>query len=244
MAFPIRAFLFAFTVGPLVALAQERALKLDSAADLTLHNTRAEAATLAGRRALKLTSPAATRAREPGRSGGAGSAEASRLDHLAIVDGLEFSNGTIEVDLAGEPGLGAAGGGARGFVGLAFRIQPDRKTYDCFYLRPTNGRSDEQERRNHSAQYISHPTHTWFALREKTPSRYEAYVDIQPSSWIHVKIVVEGVKARLYVNHQEQPTLIVNDLKSGAEAKGGVALWFEGSTIAHFANLKIQRTGP
>mgnify|MGYP003885129677 CR=1 FL=1 len=33
--------------------------------------------------------------------------------------------------------------------------------------------------------------------------------------------------------------VIVNDVKSGAAGKGGVALWFEGSTIAHFANLKI-----
>ena len=61
-----------------------------------------------------------------------------------------------------------------------------------------------------------------------------------PATWIHVKIVVAGDKARLYVNHQEQPTLIINDVKSGAAAKGGIALWFEGTTIAHYANLKIQ----
>ena len=33
--------------------------------------------------------------------------------------------------------------------------------------------------------------------------------------------------------------LIVNDVKSGASAKGAVALWIEGSTIAHYANLKV-----
>ena len=208
--------------------AQDRQLALATPTGLSLHHVEAAAVTFKARAALKLTaSPAA------------GAGNAGRRDHLALIDGIEFTDGTIEVDLAGEPAVGAAGG-ARGFVGVAFRVQPDRKTYDCFYLRPTNGRSDDQERRNHTAQYIAHPEHTWSALREKTPSRYESYVDIVPAAWIHVKIVVAGDKARLYVNHQEQPTLIVNDVKSGAGAKGGIALWFEGTTIAHYANLKIQ----
>ena len=209
----------------LPAPAQTRNLALDSAAGLTLHNAAASPLTFKGRKAVKLTSSL-------------GGSEAGRADHLAIVEGVEFSNGSIEVDLAGEPGPGAAGG-ARGFVGVAFRLQPDRKTYDCFYLRPTNGRAEDQERRNHSAQYISHPTYTWSKLREETPSRYESHVDILPAEWIHVRIDVNGNKARLFVNGNEQPTLIVNDVKSGATGKGGVALWFEGSTIAHFANLKI-----
>jgi hypothetical protein len=118
-------------------------------------------------------------------------------------------------------------------------VQPDRRTYDAFYLRPTNGRADDQERRNHAAQYISHPDWTWFRLRQETPSRYESYVDIQPATWIHLKIVVEDARARLFVDGDEQPTLIVNDLKSGGAATGQVALWLGPGTVAHFANLKI-----
>lgn len=200
------------------AQAQTKPFPLATADGLTLHNAAAAPAALKGKSGLKLT--------------------ASAESPLALVDGVEFSNGVIEVDLAGEPGPGT-GGGARGFVGIAFRVQADRKTYDCFYVRPTNGRADDQERRNHSAQYISHPVHTWSKLRQETPSRYESYVDIQPAEWIHLKIEVDGVKARLYVNGASQPTLIVNDVKSGPSAKGGVALWFEGSTIAHYANLKV-----
>lgn len=227
--------------------AQERRLPLDSANGLTLHQAQAAPATFKGRAALRLTAaPAAPGAaagatapkKGAGKKGGA-AGEANRTDHLAIVDGLEFSDGTIELDIAGEPGAGAAGG-ARGFVGVAFRVGADRRTYDCFYLRPTNGRAEDQERRNHTAQYVSHPAHTWFALREATPSRYESYVDIQPAEWIHVKIVVAGDKARLFVNNAEQPTLIVNDVKTGATGKGAVALWFEGSTVAHFANLRVS----
>ncbi len=243
----LRCLLLASATASATLFAQDRALALATPAGLTLHQVEAASVTFKGRAALKLTaSPAATSTQpapakqESGKKkSGAGAGEAGRRDHLALLDGVEFTDGTIEVDLAGEPAAGAAGG-ARGFVGVAFRVQPDRKTYDCFYLRPTNGRSDDQERRNHTAQYISHPEHPWSALREKTPSRYESYVDIQPATWIHVKIVVAGDKARLFVNDQEQPTLIINDVKTGAGTKGGVALWFEGTTIAHYANLKIQ----
>lgn len=242
------SFTVFLTLIPVDGLAQSKNLPLESTAGLTLHNAVAIPVTLKGKKGLKATISPEAQARMAARpapatkgqtKGGGPGAAGGPMDVLAIVDGLEFANGTIEVDLAGEPGAGAAGG-ARGFVGVAFRVQPDGRTYDCFYLRPTNGRADDQERRNHSAQYIHHPDYTWFRLREETPSKYESYVDIQPGEWIHVKIDVNGDKAQLYVNHNAQPALIVNDVKSGAGAKGAVALWFEGSTIAHYANLKIS----
>ncbi len=151
----------------------------------------------------------------------------------------EFGNGTIEVEVSGQPAPGTQQG-ARGFVGIAWRLQDDHKNYDCFYLRPTNGRADDQERRNHTVQYISHPDWTWYRFRSETPSKYETYADIVPGEWIPVKIVVDGEKARLYVNGADQPTLIVNDVKSGAGATGKVALWLEGSTVAHYRNLKVS----
>jgi hypothetical protein len=122
---------------------------------------------------------------------------------------------------------------------MAFRLQPDNKTYDAFYIRPTNGRADDQERRNHSAQYISHPAWTWSRLRKEVPSKYESYVDLVPGVWTKLKIEVQGTVARLFVHDNEQPTLIVNDVKSGAQAKGAVALWLDAGTVAHFRNLRI-----
>jgi hypothetical protein len=50
---------------------------------------------------------------------------------------------------------------------------------------------------------------------------------------------VRGSHARLYVHDQEQPTLIVNDLKLGAQAKGAVALSPGVNSISHFRNLTI-----
>jgi hypothetical protein len=119
-------------------------------------------------------------------------------------------------------------------------VKNDMRTYDAFYLRPTNGRAEDQERRNHAAQYISHPEWTWFRLRKESPSKYESYVDLMPDVWTRIRIDVRGTRAHLYVHDQEQPTLVVNDLKTGAEGKGAVGLWVGSGTVAHFRNLKVD----
>ena len=239
-------------VAGLLAQASAQQLALDSTDGLELVNVIAEPATLEGRKGIRITADpevveaaakrrreaveaARARGEEPPR--GPGAFERFRTSHLAIIEGSDFGNGTIDLELAGQPQPGSQGG-ARGFVGLAWRLK-DIKTYDCFYLRPTNGRAEDQVRRNHSVQYISHPEWTWFRFRSETPSKYETYADIVPANWIPVKIVVSGEKARIHVNGAEQPTLIVNDVKSGAEATGKIALWMEGSTVAHYRNLRI-----
>src|SRR5260370_10162557 len=133
---------------------------------------------------------------------------------LGVVSVTAFDNGTIEVDLTGDalPGTPET---VRGFTGIAFRVSPDAAKYECFYVRPKNGRSEDQLQRNHSAQYISNPDFPWQRLRSETPSKYESYVDLMPGAWTKMKIEVRGDRARLYVNGAEQPTLIVTDLKHG-----------------------------
>ena len=59
-----------------------------------------------------------------------------------MIKEASFRDGTIEVDLAGQP-ASSAGAAARGFIGIAFRLQDDGK-YEYIYLRPTNGRADDQ----------------------------------------------------------------------------------------------------
>ena len=210
-----------FASGP--ASAQVKSYALDSVDGLVLHNVAAEPVTLQGRKGVRVTSRAG---------------QVAPVEQLATIKDLEFSNGIIEVELAGEPAPDAPAG-ARGFVGIAFRLQPDNKTYDAFYLRPTNGRADDQERRNHSAQYISHPQWTWSRLRQETPSKYESYVDLVPAVWTKIKIEVKGSRARLFVHDNAQPTLVVNDVKSGAQERGAIALWIDAGTIAHFRDLRV-----
>src|ERR1700752_3108635 len=93
---------------------------------------------------------------------------------MAMIKGMSLQNGVIEADIAGAPRAGSPES-ARGFVGIAFHA--DANGYECFYLRPTNGRADDQVRRNHSAQYISYPDFPWFRLRKEFPEKYESYTD-------------------------------------------------------------------
>ncbi|MBI4907328.1 MAG: hypothetical protein HY820_27130 [Acidobacteria bacterium] len=161
---------------------------------------------------------------------------AANATSYAVIKDVSFRDGTIEVDLAGQPAAGA-GGGARGFIGVAFRLQGDGK-YEYIYLRPTNGRADDQVRRNHSTQYSSHPDFSFAQSRKEAPEKYESYVDLQPAVWTKYKIEVDGRKARLYVHGADQPCLIVNDLKLEPR-EGAVALWVGPGTEGYFSNLKI-----
>jgi hypothetical protein len=191
---------------------------LDSAAGLKAVNVTMDVATHQGRKAVHLA--AASDARNA----------------LARLE-IPFHNGAVEVEVAGRPGPGAAGD-ARGFIGLAFRVADDQH-YELFYLRPTNGRADDQLRRNHSVQYEAEPDYPWNRLRSETPGVYESYADIETGVWTKMRIVVNGQRAELYVGGASQPCLIVKDLKLG-ESSGKIALWVGPGTDGYFSNLKVS----
>jgi len=200
-------------------------LGLPSPDKLELHNVKAESVTYLGRDAVRIKD--------------AGAANLDDAGRFAIVRGTEFQDGVIEVDLSGDTAPDAPPE-FRGFVGITFRVSTDRSHFECFYLRPKNGRSENQLQRNHSVQYISVPGFPWQKLRSESPGKYESYVDLVPGQWTKVRIEVSGTNARLYVNGAEQPTLIVTDLKQPI-AKGAVALWVGVGTIAHFSHLKVAQ---
>jgi hypothetical protein len=211
--------------------------ELDSTKGLQPHDVTVEAATYHGHKAVRVTPSGDAQAELAAPKNGEGGG-------IAVLSGTSFHNGTIELDVAGQPRAGATSH-ARGFVGVAFRVAPDPSHadpshYECFYIRPTNGRADDQLRRNHSTQYISMPEYEWSRLRTESPGRYESYVDLAPGEWTKIKVEVNGVSARLYVNNSPEPVLIVNDLKHG-NREGAVALWIGMGTEAYFANLKIAK---
>lgn len=198
---------------------------LNSANGLDLLNVIAETTELKGKEAIRLTNDDKNNPDQ-------------RKETLAIISGSDFKNGTIEIELSGQPALNAAQG-SRGFIGLAFRVNSEnRSSYECFYLRPTNGRAEDQLRRNHTTQYVSHPEYPWYRLREENPGLYESYADIVPGEWIKIKVIVSGQDARLFVHDAEQPCLIVKDLKHG-DSEGEIALWIHSTTIGYFRNLKV-----
>jgi hypothetical protein len=154
----------------------------------------------------------------------------------AVVKDTTFHNGTIELELAGTVRAGAAEG-ARGFIGIAFRVRDGK--FEYIYLRPTNGRADDQVRRNHTTQYSSFPDFDFARLRKESPEKYESYVDLEPGVWTKVRITVQGTAARLFVHGAAQPSLIVNDLKLG-DSSGSVALWIGPGTEGYFSGLTIK----
>lgn len=239
----IAASLVTLLVSPLTAASADNAKRypLTSTKDLTLHNVSATPVKLQGKSGIRVVMADEPLARLRAMDGAARQRQAAAgelPEPLILIEGLEFGDGTIDVEIAGEPMAGFDS--ARGFVGLAFRVQEDRRTYDAFYLRPTNGRADDQVRRNHSVQYISPPEWDWPRFRKESPEKYESYVDLVPGEWTRIRIEVQGEKARLFVHGAAQPTLIVNDLKTGAGKRGAIALWLNSSTIAHFRNLEVR----
>lgn len=199
---------------------------LTSADGLSLINVDAKVVEYSGRSGLRVSA-------KDGHTAG---------ETLVVVEEIEFRDGVIEVELAGEPAPGADPS-MRGFIGVAFRVDPaNAERYECFYVRPTNGRADNQLQRNHATQYVSHPEYPWHRLRRESPGMYESYVDLVPGEWTKVRIEVEGTRARLYVHEADQPTLVVNDLKHG-HSSGSIALWLHSSTLAHFRNLRITPAG-
>ena len=163
--------------------------------------------------------------------------ESKNEELLAIVDGTDFGDGTIELDVAGAP-RADADTSARGFVGLAFHVAAGAAKYESFYIRPTNARSGDQARRNHSTQYISFPDYPWQRLRAESPAKYESYVDLEPGVWTKLRIEVRGTNASLFVNGAAQPALVVHDLKLGV-TRGRIALWSFAETDAYFSNLRV-----
>ena len=164
-------------------------------------------------------------------------ADNRRAGGMAVVNSQYFRDGIIEVDVAGRRGPYAVADD-RGFIGMAFRISTDRARYEYIYLRPDNGRAEDQVRRNHSIQYSSHPDFPWPRMRKEFPEQYETYVDLQPGVWTTMRIEVQATTARLFVDANTQPNLIVADLKLGA-SEGGIAFWIGPGTEGFFSNLRI-----
>jgi hypothetical protein len=197
-------------------------IPLDSPRGLKLIETEARAVSYKGRPAVRIVEA-------PG---------IGDRDALAMIEGTGFSNGTIEVMVAGTLAP-HADTSDRGFVGIAFRSAPDGSRFENLYLRPTNGRAENQLRRNHSVQYESVPEYRWFRLRKENAGQYESYVDLEAGAWTKLRIVVDGTRAALFVNDAPEPCLIVTDLKLG-QSRGQLGLWIGTGTEAYFSHLTVQ----
>jgi hypothetical protein len=157
----------------------------------------------------------------------------------ARLFGSDFHNGIIELDVRARL-MHWADVDCRGFIGLVFRANESNDRFEGFYVRPRNGRScTEPQRRIHTMQYFSYPGYTFAYFRERGIADYEAKADIEMDEWIHLKVEVEGARARFYVNDMEAPALVVDKLFGGADARGGVGLYVDNGTEGNFKNLTV-----
>ena len=97
--------------------------------------------------------------------------------------------------------------------------------------------------RNHSVQYASEPDYDWYPLRRNWPWVYESHAELAFESWTKMRIEVAGRMAKLYVNGEESPSLIVDGLK-GSGLSGGVALWAYSGEEAYFSNVRVTASTP
>jgi hypothetical protein len=208
---------------------QAIAVRLDHTDTWRLINVRAQPLTYRGQSGVELTvvpqpSMDSTRA----------------LHSLALIDTPTLRNGTIDVWVAGSLAPDPSPSD-RAFIGVVFRSAADGSHFENIYLRPTNGRADDQLRRNHATQYESFPDYPWYRLRQETPGRYESYADIVPDEWQHMRVVVRGQRAELYVNDARQPSLVVTDLKLQGSVGDRLGLWVGPGTQGYFSRLRVTR---
>ena len=148
------------------------------------------------------------------------------------LEGSDFSEGTIEVDIRGRDVF------QQSFVGIAFHRKDDT-TYDAVYLRPFNFRSADPVRRQHAVQYIAIPDYDWPRLRKEFPEEFENPVDqaLVPTDWVPLRVVVKGRTIQVYVGPVKSPALEVRKL--GQHDRGMIGLWTGNNSDGDFANVRI-----
>ena len=144
---------------------------------------------------------------------------------LAAVRDTKFTDGVIEFDIAFT--------GERGFMGVFWRMQ-DFENYEEFYLRPhQSGNPDANQ-----YQPVFNGVAAWqlyYGESYAAPTRYDN------NQWTHVRVVVAGRRAEIYIRDMETPALFVCELKRETK-EGRVGLSASNFAPAYFSNFSVTPT--
>jgi len=143
----------------------------------------------------------------------------------AILKDFQMRDGIIDVDVATPA--------KRGFFGFDIRIDKDGANYEEIYLR------------QHRSGY---PDAMQYTPVLSTGRNWQLYngpgftgaVDIPNAEWFHLRLVVTGAQAKLYVKDMDKPVLVMDDLKSGVQ-KGQVAL-YDLTGEAYYSDFRVTPT--
>src|ERR1700716_2084460 len=142
-------------------------------------------------------------------------------DGAAWLRDSHFENGTIEFDIAFSEALG--------FPGIAFRAAT-HADYELFYLR------ENLSGQPHATQYTP-VLHGLYAWQIYAGPGWEATARWTYDRWMHVKLVVSGTRAELYVAGDSAVEVIPR--MRGPEGAGEVGFLVAPGT-ARFANLVVR----
>ncbi|RRB07820.1 hypothetical protein [Larkinella rosea] len=150
---------------------------------------------------------------------------------IVWLKGVNFKQGTIEIDLRGKDVF------LKSFLGIAFH-GVDTTTCDILYFRPFNFRHEDTLRRKWSVAYMSLPDKNYAVLRRDHPLVYENAVDPVPRAdeWFHATLVLIHKTLSVYVNHSAKPSLQVTLLNDRTEGLFGL---YSDGLPNDFANLTI-----
>lgn len=142
----------------------------------------------------------------------------------AYLDGVEFQDGVIEVDIAAS--------WERCYPGINFRIQSPRD-YERFYMRP-------------------HAMKFWQSALQYTPcingiSGWQLYngdgctgpCEIPYDEWVHIRLEVKGTQARVFIGEGDEPDLEIFDLKHGV-SRGTIGLEQMTNGTSYFSNFSYM----
>jgi hypothetical protein len=156
-------------------------------------------------------------------------ANAETLQHMgrtclmgtAYLDGIEFENGVIEVDIAVD--------GRRTYAGINFRIQSPRD-HEQFYVRPHRASLYPD-----ALQYtpVFNGIGCWQLYNGEGAT---AAAELPENEWIHIRVEAAGDRARVFVGDEKTPSLVINRLGHGT-SRGTLGLYGRRDGSAYFSNF-------
>ncbi len=129
---------------------------------------------------------------------------------FATASGVSLRNGTLEADLAVYP--------KAAFFGLAFHVASPPDRYEIVFLRPPHF--------DPTLQYAPSFYHMNAWQFYPIPD-YASSPDFPQDRWVHVRIVIKGLVAAIYIDTATTPTLEIHDLALGSVA-GTIGVWGRG----------------
>jgi hypothetical protein len=143
----------------------------------------------------------------------------------AILKDFQKRDGVIDMDVATTA--------FRGFFGIDFRLNEDGSEGEELYLRPHKSRLPD------AMQYtpILHGGRNWQIF---SGPGFTGAVDIPKNEWFHLRVVITGAQAKLYLNDMEKPALVMDDLKSGQQSGQFALMSLIGAN--YFTDVTIRKT--